>query len=108
MANNKTVEKNGSTIEKDLQAQLKQLHHEIAGITSAISDFGANKLDKAKQKAEKFYNSAKDNSDEMVSQAKDAINDFENALNRCVRKNPSKSVLFAAGIGFILSQLLRR
>ncbi|MDD9330791.1 MAG: DUF883 C-terminal domain-containing protein, partial [Bartonella sp.] len=38
----------------------------------------------------------------------DKISDLEQAMNQCVRKNPGKSVLFAAGVGFILSQLLRR
>ncbi|MCZ2203677.1 DUF883 family protein [Bartonella sp. A05] len=108
MANNKTAEKNGTATEKDLQAQLKQLHHEIAGITSTISNFGANQLDKAKHKAEKVYNSAKENGEEMVSQAKDTISDLESTMNQCIRKNPGKSVLFAAGIGFVLAQLLRR
>ncbi|AGF74998.1 hypothetical protein BAnh1_11300 [Bartonella australis AUST/NH1] len=111
MANNKTAE-NGrndrTTAEKDLQKQLEQLRGEIAGITSTLTDLGSSKLNEAKHKAEKFYTSAKENSEEIVSQAKEKLDEFESYMNHCVRKNPGKSVLFAASIGFILAQLLRR
>ncbi|WP_156851591.1 DUF883 family protein [Bartonella refiksaydamii] len=105
MANNKTPENNKT---KDLQGQLEKLRSEISEITSTLKDLGANKLSAAKDKAEKLYNSAKENSGDMMSQAKEKIGDLEQTMNQCVRKNPGKSVLFAAGVGFILAQLLRR
>ncbi|MBB5074440.1 ElaB/YqjD/DUF883 family membrane-anchored ribosome-binding protein [Bartonella callosciuri] len=101
MANNKTTE-------KDVQGQLEKLRGEISGITTTLTNLGANKLTAAKDKAEKLYNSAKENSEDIVSQAKDKIGDFEQTMNQCVRKNPCKSILFAAGVGFVLAQLLRR
>ncbi|EJF84352.1 DUF883 family protein [Candidatus Bartonella washoeensis] len=108
MTNNKTTENNKTAAEKDLQTQLEKLRTEISGITSTLSNLGANKLNTAKDKAEKLYSSAKESGEEIMSQAKDKISDLEQAMNQCVRKNPGKSVLFAAGVGFILSQLLRR
>ncbi|WP_455481818.1 DUF883 family protein [Bartonella sp. B35(2025)] len=108
MANNKTEENNKMVIEKNLHTQLEKLRNEISGITSTLTNLGANKLNITKDKAEKLYSSAKGNSEEIMSQAKDKISNFEQALNQCVRKNPSKSVLFAAGLGFVLAQLLRR
>ncbi|AFR26772.1 DUF883 family protein [Bartonella quintana] len=108
MANNKTTENNKTAAEKDLQTQLEKLRNEISGITSTLTNLGANKLNAAKNKAEKLYHSAKENSEDVLSQAKDKIGDLEQSMNQCVRKNPGKSVLFAAGVGFILAQLLRR
>ncbi|EJF79961.1 Bacterial protein of uncharacterised function (DUF883) [Candidatus Bartonella washoeensis] len=108
MTNNKKTENNKTAAEKDLQTQLEKLRTEISGITSTLSNLGANKLNTAKDKAEKLYSSAKESGEEIMSQAKDKISDLEQAMNQCVRKNPGKSVLFAAGVGFILSQLLRR
>ncbi|KEC56584.1 DUF883 family protein [Bartonella koehlerae] len=108
MANNKTTEHNKTVAEKGLQTQLEKLHTEISGITSTLTNLGANKLNSAKNKAEKLYNSAKENSEDILSQAKDKISDLEHNMNQCVRSNPGKSVLFAAGIGFILAHLLRR
>ncbi|MCZ2328842.1 DUF883 family protein [Bartonella sp. F02] len=108
MANNKMAGNKEMGKEKELQTQLKQLRGEIADITSSLSDLGANKLNDTKHKAEKLYHSAKDNGEEIISQAKDKINDFEHYMNHCIHKNPGKSVLFAAGVGFILAQLLRR
>ncbi|WP_208433543.1 DUF883 family protein [Bartonella taylorii] len=105
MANNKTTENNKT---KDLQGQLEKLRGEISGITSTLTDLGANKLSAAKDKAEKLYNCAKESSEDMMTQAKEKIGDLEQTMNQCVRKNPGKSVLFAAGVGFILAQLLRR
>ncbi|WP_208439225.1 DUF883 family protein [Bartonella tribocorum] len=112
MANNKNTKKNKTAAEKDLQnelqGQLETLRHEISGMTSTLTDLGAKKFNAAKDKAEKLYHSAKESSEDIMSQAKDKISDLEQTMNQCVRKNPGKSVLFAAGVGFILSQLLRR
>ncbi|WP_375621590.1 MULTISPECIES: YqjD family protein [unclassified Bartonella] len=112
MAHNKTTQHDKTAVEKDqqkdLQGQLETLRTEISGITSTLTDLGANKFNAAKDKAEKLYHSAKESGEDMMSQAKDKISDLEQTLNQCVRKNPGKSVLFAAGVGFILSQLLRR
>ncbi|CDO47492.1 hypothetical protein AT246_07165 [Bartonella henselae] len=108
MANNKTTEHNKTAAEKDLQTQLENLRTEISGITSTLTDLGSSKLNSVKNKAGKLYNSAKENSEDILSQAKDKIGDLEQTMNQCVRDNPGKSVLFAAGIGFILAHLLRR
>ncbi|WP_317993864.1 DUF883 family protein [Bartonella gliris] len=108
MTSNKKTENNKTAAEKDLQTQLEKLRSEISGITSTLSHLGANKLNTAKDKAEKLYSSAMESGEEIMSQAKDKISDLEQAMNQCVRKNPGKSVLFAAGVGFILAQILRR
>ncbi|WP_034988934.1 DUF883 family protein [Bartonella senegalensis] len=108
MANNKTTEHNKTASERDLQTQLEKLRTEISVITSTLTDLGASKLNRAQNKAEALYNSAKENSEDILSQAKDKIGDLEQTMNECVRKNPGKSVLFAAGFGFILAHLLRR
>ncbi|MBX4335820.1 DUF883 family protein [Bartonella raoultii] len=108
MTNNKATEKNKTTAEKDLQEQLEKLRKELSGVTSTLTDLGTNKLNTAKTKAEKLYNAAKESSEDVISQAKEKIGDFEQTMNQCIQKNPGKSVLLAAGVGFILSQLLRR
>ncbi|MET3560689.1 ElaB/YqjD/DUF883 family membrane-anchored ribosome-binding protein [Bartonella japonica] len=108
MAYKKTTENNKTAREKNLQGQFEKLGSEISGITSTLTDIGADKLNAVKNKAEKLYHSAKENSEDVLSQAKETIGNLEQSMNQCVRKNPGKSVLFAAGVGFILSQLLRR
>ncbi|WP_208435329.1 DUF883 family protein [Bartonella phoceensis] len=108
MANNKLTEKNKPAAEKDLQGQLEKLRGEISSITTALTDVGAKKLNTAKNKAEELYNSAKENGEDILSQAKEKITELEETMNHHVRKNPGKSVLFAAGVGFILAQILRR
>lgn len=108
MANHKLPKHNKTVEEKDSQGHLEKLRSEISEVTSTLTDLGANKLNAAKNKAEQLYNSAKENGEDLISQAKDKIGEFEQTMNQHVRKNPGKSVLFAAGIGFILAQLLRR
>ncbi|WP_336276614.1 DUF883 family protein [Bartonella sp. CB178] len=108
MSNGRTVEDNKATQEKNLQAQFEKLRSEVSNITSTLTDLGANKFDKAKNKTEKLYNSAKESGEEVVSQAQNSMKNFEEALSRCVRKNPNKSVLVAAGFGFALAQLFCR
>ncbi|EJF87791.1 DUF883 family protein [Bartonella rattimassiliensis] len=108
MANNKTTQHNKTASEKDLQGQLETLRNEISEITSTLTNLGSNKLNTAKNKAEKLYHSAKESGEDIMYQAKDTISELEQTMHQCVRKNPGKSVLIAAGAGFILSQLLRR
>ncbi|WP_035009069.1 DUF883 family protein [Bartonella vinsonii] len=108
MVNNKKTENHKMTTEKDSRGQLNKLRNDVSEVTSTLADLGANKLNKAKNKAEELYKTAKESSEDILSQAKEKIGDLEQNMNQYVRKNPNKSVLFAAGIGFILSQLLRR
>ncbi|MET3589846.1 ElaB/YqjD/DUF883 family membrane-anchored ribosome-binding protein [Bartonella silvatica] len=108
MTKNKTTQNNNTAAEKDLQKQFDKLSNEISGITSTLTDLGATKLNTAKNKAERLYQSAKEGSEDIMSQAKDKMGEFEQTMNQCIRKNPGKSVLFATGVGFILAQLLRR
>ncbi|MCZ2158742.1 DUF883 domain-containing protein [Bartonella sp. 220] len=108
MANNKTTENCKMTAKKNPQGQFDKLRNDVSEVTSTLADLGASKLNQAKNKAEELYKTAKESSGDILSQAKDKIGDLEQNMNQYVRKNPHKSVLFAAGIGFILSQLLRR
>ncbi|WP_455479249.1 DUF883 family protein [Bartonella sp. B23] len=108
MANNKTTRNQKMAIEKSSHGQLEQLRNDVSEVTSTLANLGANKLNAAKNEAEKLYNAAKENSENILSQAKDKLGDLEQSINQYVRKNPNKSVFFAASIGFILSQLLRR
>ncbi|MDD9330083.1 MAG: DUF883 domain-containing protein, partial [Bartonella sp.] len=55
-----------------------------------------------------LYSSAKENSEELLSQAKSKYSDLEKTINQQVREHPGKALLIATGIGFILSHLLRR
>ncbi|CBI76885.1 Hypotethical [Bartonella clarridgeiae 73] len=108
MANNKTNNKTETETEKNLKKQLEQLRNEVTSITSTLSDFSSNKMNEAKNKAEQFYSSAKENGEELLLQAKSKYNNLEKTLNQQVRDNPGKAILIATGIGFILSHLLRR
>ncbi|WP_455465904.1 DUF883 family protein [Bartonella sp. B39] len=108
MANNKTTQDHKMATEKSSHRQLEKLRNDVSEATSTLANIGANKLNAAKNKAETLYNAAKESSEDILSQAKDKIGNLEQTMNQYVRKNPNKSVLFAAGIGFILSQLLRR
>ncbi|UNE55591.1 MULTISPECIES: DUF883 family protein [Bartonella] len=96
------------TTGKEPREQFEKLRKDVSNVTSSLADAGANTLNAAKDKAGKLYHAAKENGEDILSQAKEKIGDFEQNMHQYVRKNPNKSILFAAGIGFILSQLLRR
>lgn len=102
------VKEVASPSEKDLEAQIQELKKEISDITTTLREFGSDKINQTKGKAEKLYAAAKANGEEAVSQAKDKLNDIESQLTSCLQEKPVTSLAFAAGIGFLLALLVRR
>lgn len=70
--------------------------------------------DKAEETAQNFKDSASDNvnhfrdyADENWSDVKVRIDDYKEEGERYVRQNPTKAILMAVGLGFIIGRILR-
>ena len=70
-------------------------------------DAAKEKYDVAKEAAKEKYDVAKDKVRYGYDKAKKDLDHLTEDVNEYVRDNPGKSVLMAAGIGFVLGLLLR-
>ncbi|GGA96174.1 hypothetical protein GCM10011491_25710 [Brucella endophytica] len=96
-----TDRSNGDEDTADLQAQIARLKDDIAGLASAITDLGSEKVREARRGAAKTYNSARQTGENTVNQLHDQ-------LAASARERPLTTIAAAAGIGFLLALMARR
>ncbi|WP_420961260.1 DUF883 family protein [Brucella sp. IR073] len=92
---------NGGEDTTDLQAQISRLKEDIAGLASAITDLGSEKVREASRSAAKTYNSAR-------RTGEDTVNQLHDQLAQSARERPLTTIAAAAGIGFLLALMARR
>lgn len=102
------AKENATTSEQTLQQQVEQLRSEISNIGSTLSEIGADKLNKAKNRARTMYANAKEAGGDTLADAKDKVSDMQEQVCHYVREKPVTSLAIAAGIGFIAAMLIRR
>lgn len=71
---------------------------------SDISGAASDLLNEGEKKASELYNKGLDKMDEM----EDCIKEYSDELLKKVQDNPLTSVLVAAGIGFLISSMLKK
>ncbi|UXN03086.1 YqjD family protein [Bartonella sp. HY406] len=103
------AKENENTAEQaDLEKQVADLRKDIAAIASTLSDLGSKKLNEAKDRAQTMYENARAQGDEALHEACDKLSQTQDSMCACVREKPMASLAIAAGIGFVLGQILRR
>ena len=96
-------------IRKELDAlknDIAQLRKDIAGLTSAVKDVAADKVEEGKAQAkERVTNAWEDlerKLDDVLGQGRDTVRDVEQKIG----EHPTGSLLTAFGVGFIIAKLL--
>ncbi len=96
---------------EELKAAASQKADELKGSAMAQA---ARLKDKAEETAQNFTENARDNvnqfrdyADENWSDVKVRIDDYKEEGERYVRQNPTKAILMAVGLGFIIGRILR-
>lgn len=92
----------------DLEKQVQDLRNDIAAIASTLSDLGSQKLNEAKDRAQTMYENARAQGDEALNDAREKLTQTQDSICACVREKPMMSLAIAAGIGFVIGQILRR
>lgn len=82
---------------KELEAQIEQLKHDVAALTSTLASFGNATLHQVGDKAADAINSART-----------SVSAMEQDLEDKIRAKPLQSVAIAAGLGFLCALLTRR
>lgn len=101
-------ENENTTEQSDLEKQVQDLRNDIAAIASTLSDLGSQKINEAKDRAKSMYESARAQGDEALHDARDKLSQSQDSICACVREKPIASLAIAAGIGFVVGQILRR
>jgi ElaB/YqjD/DUF883 family membrane-anchored ribosome-binding protein len=96
---------------EELKAAARQKAEELKG--SALEK-AAELRGKAEETAKHFRDSANENADhfrnyadESWSDIKVRLDDYKEEGERYIRQNPTKSILLAVGLGFIIGRILR-
>ena len=95
----------------DVSPQVGMIGEENTGrrTGSGLSDPGENvESGGMQQPTEKSTRAARVTGGEVLDQAKERLRTFKQDTDDYVRKNPSKAVFTALGIGFVLGLLRRR
>lgn len=89
-----------------LKSDIAQLRKDIAGLTSAVTDAAADKVDETKSQARDKLNSVWENLegklDAALGQGRDGVRNVEQKIG----EHPTGSVLAAFGVGFLVAKLL--
>lgn len=101
-------ESENTAAKTDLEKQLHDLRKDVAAITSTLTELGSKKLHDAKGRAQSMYGRARTQGDELLSDARNKLNETQETVCEYVHEKPITSLAIAAGVGFILGQILRR
>ncbi len=89
-----------------LKNDIAQLRQDIAGLTAAVKDAAANKIDDTKSQARDKLNSVWENLesklDAALGQGREGVRNVEQKIG----EHPTGSVLTAFGVGFLIAKLL--
>ena len=73
-------------------------------VAEDLAELGSHAGDLARQRYERMKNDAA----EMVQEGRDRVEEMEHTLEEYIADHPIKSVLIAAGIGFLLGKTILR
>ncbi len=89
-----------------LKSDIAQLRKDIAGLTTAVTDAAADKVDETKSQARDKFNGVWENLesklDAALGQGRDGVRNVEQKIG----EHPTGSVLAAFGVGFLIAKLL--
>ncbi len=89
-----------------LKNDIAQLRKDIAGLTSAVKDAAADKVDEGKAQARDKIHTAwealEGKLDEALGQGREGVRHVEQKIG----EHPTASVLAAFGVGFLIAKLI--
>jgi ElaB/YqjD/DUF883 family membrane-anchored ribosome-binding protein len=91
----------------DLEAQVKQLREDLAGVTETLKGMAGNRASSARDQAFALKEDIKETGEQYFRQAQETVGELEEQLSERVRAEPLKSVLIAAAIGYFYARIFK-
>lgn len=98
---------NGKDSAKDLDAEIAALREDIAAITSTLGNIAKSRTSEARSEVERAGRKAVAKGEEALETAQQNFEHAEDEFKTMIRDKPIQSVLVAAGVGYLLSKVLR-
>ncbi len=83
---------------------LSALRHDAENVKAHVGEAASDLLNEGKKLASELYSEGLN----KVNEAEETIKTYSDELLKNVQKNPLTSVLIAAGVGFLLSAILKK
>jgi ElaB/YqjD/DUF883 family membrane-anchored ribosome-binding protein len=103
----KSNKSNGAT-SADVETSLKQVRADIASLSETLSSYGKGKLGDAQKSASAKSDDVIRASEETLHELRNQVDDLARQLEGRVRAKPIQSLAIAAGVGALISLLVRR
>jgi ElaB/YqjD/DUF883 family membrane-anchored ribosome-binding protein len=98
---------NGQDPAKDLEAEITALREDISAITATLGDIAKHRTKEAKAEVERAGRKVQAKGEEAVETVQENFEHAEDEIKTMIRDKPIASVLVAAGVGYLLSKVLR-
>ncbi|MCB8838105.1 YqjD family protein [Aurantimonas sp. VKM B-3413] len=91
----------------DLETQINRLREDVSGLSDALKSMAQQQADDARKQAYALRDDVRDRGERYWRQAQDTASELEEEMSERIRTEPIKSVLIAAGIGYLYARLFR-
>ncbi|WP_127142959.1 DUF883 family protein [Pelagibacterium montanilacus] len=92
---------------KDLDAEIAALREDVSAITATLGDIVKYRGNSAREEADRVRRKAVKKGEETLDSVNENLEHAEDELKTAIREKPLTSVLIAAGVGYLLSKILR-
>lgn len=92
----------------DLARQIQALQSDLAGLADTIKSVGSEQVDHATDMFSEAIENAKSSVRMTAAEARERGEQIAEDVESAISRNPYGAVLIAAGIGFVIANLLRR
>ncbi|MEM5583878.1 MULTISPECIES: DUF883 domain-containing protein [unclassified Roseibium] len=99
---------NDSVNAHDIEVDIERIRGDIAALAGSLKKYGAGKSDEYKSRAAAAGEDLTKMSQDALSDLAAELKGYERALTSEVRRHPLQAIGIAAGIGFLVSVLVRR
>lgn len=93
---------------EDLARQIHELQSDLAGLADTIKAVGSEQVDHASDMFSEAVEHAKSTVRMSAAEARERGEQIAEDVESAIGRNPFGAVLIAAGIGFVVANLLRR
>lgn len=93
---------------EDLARQIQELQSDLAGLADTIKSIGSEQVDHASDMFSEAVENAKSSVRMTAAEARERGEQIAEDVESAINRNPFGAMLIAAGIGFVIANLLRR